>query len=127
VAPGTRGYLRRAVRMSFSERAVQVACAAAAVALAILLAAQRSWPFDASQPRLPGRPSLSQLLLSDHITFGFLRLALVMLAVFVVASVPALAARKTKRELDEVTYKLDDARKERDRAIALSKQLSHGP
>ena len=150
MATGTPGYRRAAVRIGISERVVQLASAAAALVLAILLAAQSTWPFDASQPRLPGRPSLWQLLLSDHITLGFVRLAVVMLAAFVIGSVPALVAGgrwlkgfgagglvaddavdlrneldRTKQELDEVTRKLEDARKERDDAIALSKQLDN--
>jgi hypothetical protein len=78
------------VRIGISGRAVQLATGTAAVAGAILLAAQRAWPFDASRPKLPARPSLWQLLLSDHVTLGFVRLAFVMVAVFIVASVPAL-------------------------------------
>ena len=39
-----------------------------AVVVAIFLAAHSAWPFDASQTRLPVRPSLWQLLLSDHVT-----------------------------------------------------------
>jgi hypothetical protein len=140
------------VQTGISGRAVQLASAAAAVVVAILLAAQSAWPFDASRPRLPARPSLWQLLLSDHVTLGFVRLALVMVAVFVIASVPALVAGgrwlkgvgagglvaddaadlrdelgKTKRELDEVTRKLKDARKERDEAMAVSRQLRRRP
>lgn len=80
------------MRIAINERAVQLASAAAAVILAILLAAQSTWPFDASRPKLPPKPSLWQLLLSDYVTLGFVRLALVMLAVFAIASVPALAA-----------------------------------
>jgi hypothetical protein len=78
--------------MGISERAVQLVFAAAAVVLAILLATQSAWPFDASRPKLPTRPSLWQLLLSDHVTLGFVRLAFVMLAGFVIASVPALVS-----------------------------------
>jgi hypothetical protein len=92
VADRTRGYRRAPVRIGITGRTVQLASAVAAVAVAILLAARSAWPFDASRPRLPARPSLWQLLLSDHVTLGFVRLAFVMLAVFVIASVPALAA-----------------------------------
>jgi hypothetical protein len=152
VANRTRGYRRPAVRIGISARSVQLASAAAAVVLAILMAAQSAWPFDASRPRLPLRPSLWQLLLSDHVTLGFVRLAIVMVAAFVIASVPALVVggrwlkgfgaggfvaddaadlrdelNKMKRELDEVTRKLKDAREERDEAIAVSRQLRRRP
>ena len=136
------------MRIGISERAVQLVSAAAAVVLALLLAAQSAWPFDASRPKLPARPSLWQLLLSDHITLGFVRLAFVMLAIFVIASVPALVAGgrwlksfgaggliadeaadlrsaldETKRELDRTTSELAAVTKERDRLVALVEQL----
>ena len=79
-----------AVQTDISGRAAQLASAMAAVVVAILLAARGAWPFDIPRPRLPARPSLWQLLLSDHVTLGFVRLAFVMLAAFVIASVPAL-------------------------------------
>jgi hypothetical protein len=145
VANGTRGYRRPAVRVGISERVVQLASAAAAVVLAILLAAESLWPFDASRPKLPARPSLWQLLLSDHVTLGFVRLAFAMLAVFVIASVPALVAggrwlksfgaggfiaddasdlrgalAATRQELDRTTRDLEAAKKERDEAVALA-------
>jgi hypothetical protein len=136
------------VRIAVRERAVQLATAVAAVTGAILLAAQSIWPFDARRRDLPPRPSLWQLLLSDHVTLGFVRLAVVMLATFVVASVPALAVsdrwlksfgaagliaddaaglrsalEATERELDRTTRDLETATKERDEAVALVKQL----
>lgn len=127
---------------------MQLVSAAVAVILAILLAAQSAWPFDTSRPELPARPSLWQLLLSDHVTLGFVRLAVVMLAAFVVASVPALVAggrwlkafgaggliaddaaglrgtlEAMERELDRTTRDLEAVTKERDEAVALAKQL----
>jgi hypothetical protein len=148
VANGTRGYRRPPVRVGISERVVQLVSAAAAVALAIFLAAESAWPFDASRPKLPARPSLWQLLLSDHVTLGFVRLAFVMLAVFVVASVPALMAggrwlksfgaggliaddavdlrsalEATERKLDRTTRDLEAMKRERDEAVALAERL----
>ena len=123
---------------------MQLASAATAVVLAILLAAESLWPFDASRPKLPAKPSLWQLLLSDHVTLGFVRLAFLMLAVFVIASVPALVIGgrwlkgfgaggliaddaadlyETKRELDRTTRDLEAVTKERDEAVALVEQL----
>jgi hypothetical protein len=148
VANGTRGYRRAPVRVGISERVVQLVSAAAAVVFAIFLAAQSAWPFDASQPKVPPKPSLWQLLLSDRVTLGFVRLALVMLAAFVIASVPALAAggrwlkgfgaagfiaddavalrgalEATKRELDRTTRDLEAMKRERDDAVALAERL----
>jgi hypothetical protein len=136
------------VRLGISERFVQLVSAAAAVVLAIFLAAQSAWPFDASRPRLPERPSLWQLLLSDHVTLGFVRLAFVMLAVFVIASVPALvvggrwlksfgaggliadeaadlrgALEATQRDLERKTRRLEAVTKERDETLALVEEL----
>jgi hypothetical protein len=148
VANRTRGYRRPAVRVGISARAVQLVSAVAAVVLAILLAAESAWPFDAARPKLPARPSLWQLLLSDHTTLGFVRLALVMLAAFVIASVPALVAggrwlkglgaggfiaddavdlrsalEATERKLDRTTRDLDAMKRERDEAVALAERL----
>jgi hypothetical protein len=136
------------VRIGLKERSVQFVSAAAAVVLAILLAAESVWPFDAALPKLSEKPSLWQLLLFDHVTLGFVRLAFVMLAVFVVASVPALVAGgrwlksfgaggliadeaadlrgaldKTKRELERTTRNLEAMKKERDEAVAVAARL----
>jgi cytochrome b561 len=145
VANSTRGYRRRAVRVGINGRGVQLASAVTAVVVTILLAARSAWPFDAPRPRLPARPSLWQLLLSDYVTLGFVRLALVMLAVFVIASVPALVAGGrwlksfgaggliaddathlrdlldvTERELERTTRALAAMKKERDEAVAFA-------
>jgi hypothetical protein len=70
---------------------VQLAAALILVAIAVLLALNRWWPFNTSPPDLPqNKPTFWQFLLSDHLTLGFVRLGVVMLAVFVIASVPAL-------------------------------------
>ena len=88
------------------------------------------------------------VLLSDHVTLGFVRLAVVMLAAFVVASVPALVAggrwlksfgaggliaddaddllralEATERELDRTTRDLEAVKKERDDLKALIDRL----
>jgi hypothetical protein len=74
-----------------TQRVLQLSVALALVAVAILLAAVRGWPFGASPPRMAAtKPSLWQLLLTDRVTLGFVRLALVLASVFVLASVPAL-------------------------------------
>jgi hypothetical protein len=74
-----------------TRRVLQLSIALVLVAASILLAALRGWPFGASPPRLAEtKPSLWQLLLADRVTLGFVRLAIVLASVFVVASVPAL-------------------------------------
>jgi hypothetical protein len=121
--------------------------ALALVAVTILLASNGWWPFDTSAPKLPkNSPSFWQLLLGDRLTLGFVRLGVVMLAVFVIASVPALvvggrwlkglgtsgltaddaavvagALDKTKEELERATKELEAVKKERDEALAVAR------
>ena len=148
MANRTRVYRRPMLRIGISERVVQLVSATAAVVLVILLVAQSAWPFDASRPKLPARPSLWQLLLSDQLTLGFVRLAFVMLAVFVIVSVPALvvggrwlksfgaggliaddpadlrgALEATQRDLERKTRRLEAVTKARDEAVALVEEL----
>ena len=49
------------------------------------------WPFDNAPPILPKDkpPSVAQFFLQDRLTLGFMRLAIVVLALFILASVPA--------------------------------------
>jgi outer membrane murein-binding lipoprotein Lpp len=58
----------------------------------IILALSAAWPFNARPRHLASErdPSLWQFILSDRVTIGMIRLALVMLGLFVVISVPAL-------------------------------------
>jgi hypothetical protein len=104
--------------------------ALALVFLAILLAVSRAWPFDASPPR--EHASLWQLLLADRLTLGFVRLALVAAALFLVASVPALVmggrwlkvvgiSGLTADDASDVTTELAESRREVDR---LRKELA---
>ena len=129
-----------ATKWAIAQRRVALAL----VFLAILLAAGRAWPFDASPPR--EHASLWQLLLADRLTLGFVRLALVAVALFVVASVPALimggrwlktfgtsgltadeavdttaALTRARLELAGVREELEAVKKERDQAVATGK------
>ena len=131
-----------------TRSALQTIAAALAIAVAVLLAVADLWPFDTSPPALPQDPTLWQLMLSDDITLGFVRLGLVLLALFVVASVPALIVggrwlkafgtggltaddaadvsaelEKAKLQLDDLTGELDAAKGERDRAIAMARSI----
>jgi hypothetical protein len=73
------------------RRRVEWVAAATGVASAVTLAAWPShWPFDARPPG--GDASVWDFLLSDRLTLGFVRLSLVLLSLFVIASVPALFA-----------------------------------
>jgi hypothetical protein len=118
------------------RRRVERAAAGGGVALALTLALWPShWPFDA---RLPGRDvSVGQLVLSDRLTLGFVRLSLVLLSLFVIASVPALFAAgrwlrgfgtagvtaddtlvpHLQRELERLQEHIDHLTAERDEAL----------
>jgi len=72
-------------------RSAERLSATGAVVLAVALAISRSpWPFAA--PASGADASLWNFLLSDRVTLGFVRLSLVLLSLFVIASVPALFA-----------------------------------
>lgn len=61
------------------------------MALAFALALTKLWPF--SRPRLPDQDAaIWEVLVYDGAVLGFLKLALVMLALYGIASVPALVA-----------------------------------
>lgn len=87
-------------------------------------------------------------MLSDHVTLGFVRLGIALLALFVVASVPALIVggrwikafgtggltaddaatanaelENAKKKLDDLARELDAAREERDRAIEMARTV----
>lgn len=68
------------------------AAAAGVTAVAAVLAWTSTWPFDETPPALDSEPSLWQLLLSDRITIGFVRLAFVALSVWVASAVPVFVA-----------------------------------
>ena len=123
--------------------------ALALVAVTILLASSGWWPFDISAPKLPkNKPSFWQLLLADRLTLGFVRLGVVMLAVFVIASIPALvvggrwlkglgtggfaadeaavvagALDEANEELERTRKELEAVTRERDEALAAAAAL----
>jgi hypothetical protein len=122
--------------------------AALIVLVAIIFALTNVWPFDASPPKLPADPTIWQLMLSDETTLGFVRLGLVLLTVFVVASVPALiiggrwlkgfgttgltaddaadasqALDDAKAKLDDTAQQLEAVKQERDEALELVRRV----
>jgi hypothetical protein len=126
---------------------LQSAAAIVAIVFAIVLAFTSLWPFDTTPPPPPSDPTLWQLMFSDHVTLGFVRLGLALLALFVVASVPALIVggrwikafgtggltaddaasanvelENAKKKLDDLALELDAAREERDRAIEMARR-----
>ena len=77
----------------------------AALCLALLPA---RWPFNSAAP--PRDASLWQLLLADRMTLGFVRLSVVFLSLFVIASIPALlAARRWLRSIGSTGVSADEA------------------
>ena len=116
-----------------------------------MLAVADLWPFDTTLPALPADPSLWQFMLSDDITLGFVRLGLVVLALFVIASVPALivggrwvkgfgtsgltaddaaaaneSLEEAKKKLDETQEHVDELTGERDEAHQLLRTILGG-
>jgi hypothetical protein len=140
------------VRERVTQRGLQRIGAVVIVGAAIIFALAGLWPFDSSPRTLPADPKLWQLMLSDQVTLGFIRLGLILLAVFVVASVPALiiggrwikgfgtsgltaddaadadqALEDAKAKLDDTTAQLEVVRQERDQALSLVRRfLSEG-
>ena len=136
------------MRERVTQRGAQRVGAALIVLVAIIFAITNVWPFDASPPKLPADPTIWQLMLSDDTTLGFVRLGLVLLTVFVVASVPALIiggrwlkgfgttgltaddAADASQALDDAKAKLDDTarqleavKQERDEALELVRRV----
>jgi uncharacterized membrane protein len=75
-----------------NTRRAQWIVAAAALGGSAYLAYKNFWPFDSAPPIITSgsQPSLAQYFLADRVTLGFVRLAVIFLAAFVVVSVPAL-------------------------------------
>jgi ABC-type multidrug transport system fused ATPase/permease subunit len=136
------------VRERVTQRGAQRVGAALIVLVAIVFAITNVWPFDASPPKLPADPTIWQLMLSDDTTLGFVRLGLVLLTVFVVASVPALiiggrwlkgfgttgltaddaadasqALDDAKAKLDDTAHQLEVVKQERDEALELVRRV----
>jgi len=135
------------------RRGCEVFVAIAAIVVATIAASRDWWPFDESLAPADSYedPSIWQYLLSDSTTLGFVRLGLIALVLFIVASVPALvvagrwmkglgtggisaddaaSARlsidELQRELLRRTNDLDRLRRERDRARDIARQSLEG-
>lgn len=120
--------------MATRARAGRLLIAAALLIAVAVIAWRRVWIFREAIP-LPSRnPAWWEAFLSDRATLGFLRLALIMLALYVIASVPALvlqgrwirAVSTRGFEVDgfesaaeRVRAHLEALRRERDRALEL--------
>ena len=86
---GVRVWLRCLLGSEHERRRQRVA-AGAFVILAVVLWATSTPPFSGPVPRLPAHPSFWQIVLADRTTVGLVRMALIMLGLFLLASVPAL-------------------------------------
>jgi hypothetical protein len=70
---------------------LQEVAAAATLIAAFVIAGQEKWVFAKTLPvTRRGNPSFTQQIFSDRATIGFVRFAIVLLALYVIASVPAL-------------------------------------
>jgi hypothetical protein len=72
------------------ERRRQRIAAGAFVAAAVVLWATSTPPFSGPVSRLPAHPSFWQIVLADRTTVGLVRMTLIMLGLFLLASIPAL-------------------------------------
>lgn len=82
------------------------------------LAWKRGWPFDGSEFALPGEPSLAQLLFADPLTRGFARLAIAVITLYAVASIPALVvAGRWIRGLNTSGMEVDEASEDAPRRV----------
>jgi hypothetical protein len=88
-----RGRRASVAFVTLNTRTRQWMAATIVFVLAIILALSSAWPFNARPRPLASEsdPSLWQFILSDRVTIGMVRLALVTLGLFVVISAPALA------------------------------------
>ena len=78
------------MNVKVSTRQLQIAAAVGSAAVAVWLAASDTWVFANAAPTLPDKPTFWQLLMSEHTTLGFVRLALILTALYAIVSVPAL-------------------------------------
>src|SRR5262245_21159295 len=79
--------------MNTSKRQfLQLAAAGVALVVVGVLAYHQLWVFEAAPAKIDSNPSLAQLVLSDRATLGFVRFGIVLLALYAIASVPALVA-----------------------------------
>lgn len=77
--------------MGVRERSILVALTS--ILVVSILAFRDLWVFRTAPPALPADPekvSLWQFILSDRATLGFVRLAVIMVGVYALASIPAL-------------------------------------
>lgn len=93
----------------------------AALVAAIVLAQAETWPFNtlSQRPTLEESRSFWQIVLSDRLTFGFFRMALVLFFLYLIASIPVLilhgrwitSLSPTGAKADEVTQQAASADK----------------
>ena len=115
----------------------EIAQLAAAIAVLVGLAVAGAAPFESPTPELVAakEPSLWFFLLSDRLTLGFVRVGLIMVAIYAAASIPALVVGgrwiksfgtsvsaddavkdEAKDTIAKLTKALQDMKQQRDRA-----------
>jgi hypothetical protein len=115
---------------------------AGALVVASLLSAVFSlWPFDLELPPPRENPSVWEVLLHDRLVLGFLRLALTFVALYAIASIPALAiagrwmkgfgssglsvdeVQTADTTIGDLAGELEEAKRERDEALDIAISL----
>jgi len=97
------------VTLRIDRRVLQEIAALATLVAAFVIASQDKWVFAKTLPVTKKNPTFAQQIFSDRATIGFVRFAIVMLALYVIASVPALvvggrwlfASRATRAATDD--------------------------
>jgi hypothetical protein len=78
------------VTLRIDRRVLQQIAALATLIAALVIAWEGKWVFAETLPVTKTDPTFAQQIFSDRATIGFVRFAFVMLALYVIASVPAL-------------------------------------
>jgi hypothetical protein len=78
------------VTLRIDRRVLQEVAAVATLIAAFVVAWEGKWVFAKTLPITKKNPTFAQQIFSDRATIGFVRFGLVMLALYVIASVPAL-------------------------------------
>jgi hypothetical protein len=99
------------VTLRVDRRVLQEVAALATLIAAFVIGWEGKWVFAKTLPVTKKNPTFAQQIFSDRATIGFVRFAIVMLALYVIASVPALVVggRWLRKGLSTTGATADDA------------------
>jgi hypothetical protein len=133
------------VTFKIDRRVLQEIAALATVVAAFVIGWEGKWVFAKTLPVTKKNPTFAQQIFSDRATIGFVRFAIVVLALYVIASVPALVVggrwlfgSRTRRAvaddviadgavvIADLTNKVRKLQSERDAAQSLADEGAQG-